>query len=498
MCWHRHTRHIVSSSYEVPLCGFSQKDCARGMLTKKKLNLYFGVIIGVFFFGLINYAKAADYVDQSNWFDNTNTTCLGNGTGGCPSNFFNYICQSFVPIKGNITAASFMVARNSSYAAFVCDNPPRLRISANSCGDATILGSVTLTREECLNRIATTTLQLVTFNLPTPLALNNGQTYYLSMDIPGSGSTGNTMTARFNSTDSYFSGVGYSGTYNPPTRTQKGIPYTTTQQYNNGDFVFNQIATDNYISTTTLSTRIFDPIDNYTADISIWNEPFTFKAFVPTLTSGNVEFQFALFPSTTSTSYTSISNWIPSGNYFNATTTFLDFVTGMYQFPITFENGTYAVKARARFPDYLQETDWSQQINFTVTGTNYYLTCDLGDIGCYFQNAMTWAFIPQYQSFATQSWNSIIATMENKAPFGYISEIRNNFYGLNTSTATTTLGFTIDLPGPTATSSIPFVMSGFSNSGIVHDTFRPIFTYIIWIIVIIGLYETIKHFWLSL
>jgi len=447
--------------------------------------LLYSVYFGFFFYA--GQARADSTLDQAQFIGNSSFNWGWNA-----NNHAAWVCEKpIIPTINNIDTVTVKLARASSYASSSCHDGIRVRITsyASNCDIApTVLGTRTLTHDECVSRIATTTASYTTFDFSPPISVVPGQPVIVEVSAASSyNHGGDPFTIWYSDTDTYSSGIRSFYFYN-----------TGVQNSSSSDLFFQETGS-NSLTATTSQAIISSPTQYDTGSNDFFNTPFIFKAFSTyEVLNESVLFQFQLFNSSSTTAPIYQTGLIPK------TTTYANLNAVEWPFSYYFTPGSYSVQARLIFNNLGLVSDWSPSISFTVTSSTPTLEeiCAITDLPCMLNRGFRIAFIPNSDSFAVSQWNTVLATMETKSPFNYLFEIRDLLTNLNGSSASSSYSMTVDItykPGQGATSTLPISLPFMPPSGWWHDAIvnyvRPILVWAVWLVLVVGLYESITYFW---
>lgn len=254
-------------------------------------------------------------------------------------------------------------------------------------------------------------------------------------------------------------------------------------------------------STSTFSAYINEPSPGQTGNSEFWNVPFQFKGRINLdpyqFPDEIISFQWQLWDyDSTSTIPLIWTNFEP----------YSEFSLGWYgqrqAFNYVFSAGNYGVRVRAFDESSEFISPWSATTTFSVTGgfgqaiENQCPADSAFYTSCFWTNLLMSLFVPTASSFSANSWTTLLATLNTKAPFSYLTTIFSDVQNLSAGTTTSlTYNMTFNLSG----TNVPFNLGIMPASGgwrTAYDTyFRPLLVFMVWGMVLLYLYERIIHLW---
>jgi len=438
----------------------------------KKLFLILPTLL---FFILPYVASAAlsdTVVDQSQLFDNATVQFGWNDAGGKRG-----VCQSFKPTQNNTNGILVLMSKASG--SLVCDKGVQILVMDNSHGcdpawaPGNQLGQLTLTHDECIAKISTTTPAYVNFEFSTPINLTANTTTWFEIRHTGT-FTSNEMNIRVypeNYANGKFGWHNNNGSNEDATRDMFFI-----ESYFNG-----------LTTTTTAQVSILDPINGASfTPTEINSHDFKVVSSYPN-TNTPVYFQFLL--------YSSASSTVPifSGQVHPSNDTDGGLPSWHGSLGYVFNVDTYKVQARALYSSIGYVTPWSAITNFTVASSTLQLNqiCALTDLTCMVTNGLSWAFVPDPQVMSDFS-SSTIALLKQHIPFSYFYELQTLIGSQSAASTTLDLDFTLTVPGSNATFTMPFLHTSDTTVNNFLDRIRPFEIAGLWVLFAVYLLERIS------
>ena len=436
----------------------------------KKFFIFALFIFSFFFFKPVLAVDLFNsLIDQSQTLDNANLNWGYNNTGSK-----QYICQSFIPKKGNIDSVVVKLARVSGNAYRSCNGGFNLWLfkNTNGCNRYTAglpqtLASVHLSEQECQNAISTTTASYVSFNFSSPVTLTASTTWFSLERV--SSFTGDDFTVWYQNTDIYSDGVfgWYDG--NPKYDANKDLYFIET--YYNG---LTTTSTSEAVIVSPVSGSTFTPEQISNSDVVAYSS-------YPDTTSV-VYFQFRLFDQSSSTFP------IYSGQLQKSNSNRFGYPAFLGNLGYVFTDGSYSLQVRAAYVDLNYITDWSPAVNFSVSSQISPLNeiCELTDLVCMVQKGLSWAFIPD-SAFINNFASSTQALLMTKKPFGYLFEISDIFSNLSASSTAIDLNLTFSVANQNI--NMPFINT---EEPVLQDflsSIRPFFIAALWCLFALYIFE---------
>lgn len=431
------------------------------------MRKYLLLFIFFLFFLTGNVAFAGVLPDQENLFDNA-TIQWGYNNNNDPY----YLCQSFMPTTNSVAQVLVKMARVSAVAPADCDHPPSVYILNNThgCnmgwGATNQLGHYTMTRDECLSKIPTTTPAYVSFYFDdSPITITPATTTWAALYWSGSFTGGMHWINAYQNTDVYASGV------------MARQDQTGSVEYPNYDLMFVEAHHIGPASTTTAQVVISEPQfgSTYTA-AEIATIPFTVYINYPS--NEKVLFEVALYD------YSASSTVPIYGQVFEQNTTVAGYNAWSAPWPNAFINGSYGISARATFMNTNYITPWSAVVNFTVSdntiGLN--LQCSSTDLVCMIEKGFVWAMVPSNE-FITTNASSTYANFLGRWPFNGLTTVYNGFSSLDSISSSTPPTKLAEFRLPAladATITIPFLQFQDPDLAGFFSTVRTLLTYVAW------------------
>lgn len=445
------------------------------MALTKQLVIFFFCLIA-----LVAVPAKAEFVDQENDFDDASQDWGWNNTGS-----LRQIGQSFLAQTETIKGIKVKMGRNSGCPT----SPYELRISLwhddpNTGYQVNAGNEANLTQSECDSLLSSSSYSIIDFRFDTPITVTSTDTYTFML-LSGDYSAGERFEQRIDNGANYFGGALW-------LNNQTGFVEVPSQ-----DLWFQTYYAETDGTPTNFDVFIYDPPEGQSNNPTAWSLQ-TFRAFstlsqtsYPTST---VYWQFQLDIAASSTSSPLLtSDWaLTNASYSTDPSVYAQFWKPGYSFDV---EGAYQVRARAKIGAYT--TDWSAWRQFDVIREDLPIDDVCSSLGftdlltftgfqCFFSNFFRTMFVPDEDSFLTDEWDELQATLATKAPFKTFYDVKTLFDALDYTTSTDLVfDLTLDFNTTgTATTSVPFEFVFMPASGGLRTLFdnviRPIMVVIIW------------------
>jgi len=420
-------------------------------------------------------AYAFENTDQRNW-QGTDTVNLRYS-----SSLSMRVAQTFIPREINVSSISLSVAKYPSSFSDVCDKPLTIELKTDDNANCVngYLGTFSVSPDDCRDLISSSTPKLLKYTRETPISVTPGEKYCFTTNGFGDVNKGITV--------GYGEGAGnfWLG--------QEAYVNLGSNPGSNDSLIFQTFYSDSYSATTT-EVIILNPANDDEKEGYEWDK-YNFTALVPNTNYRNVEFLFKLSSDPEGIYPLSLTDWTASSNLFTPDETTFSLAMKSVKFNYKFQEGTYYVRAKARFLDVKQETDWSSIVRFYSLsgGGTYYQDCETWDVFCHMQNAFIWAFLPPSDGLLITSIGDLQETLKTSKPFSYLYDIREEFSFLD-DPSNRQLKIEQDLVFQEHTFNFDFeIVPASGGMRNIIDQLRPFMTWLIWGLFIYYIYFRLTH-----